>query len=161
MRISGLARGLAGALGLNAYGGEGFREVENAIRVIIDAERFFGANNRITPYYPSANAVAGFNAIATVPAGQCWVIRAGGVALDAPAGGSCSYRVAVQTPGSSTSVQFSDLRNVAASTSSSNPISFPGVILEPGSIIGVLLLNVVGGPFPCNFTGIIDQFDAG
>ncbi len=160
--IAGFARGLNGLLGNFGYMGEGIKQLEESLRVVVDGQRFLGLARRITTYYPNtANMVVGFNALATVPKGKVWCLRTGAFGLDGVAASTCSVRIVVQTPGLVTGAAISEQLNVVATVSQSIPIVFPDLLLEPGSIIGAQFSNVVGGPWLFgSFTAVIEEYEA-
>ena len=157
--IAAFAKGLLGLLGTKDSG-QGIRWMEEALRPALDVERFIGANRRIDGYFPLAGAVLGNNYVATVPTGRLWIIRSGGVSVDAPAASTATFQARVRPPGSPVSVVLGPTADVAASQFRSAPLNVQDLVLEPGTQLGVYLLATTGGPFAISWTAILEEIEA-
>lgn len=149
-----------GLLGSNADAGRGLSSLEDSVRASVDMERFLGANKRIDGYFPLAGAILGNNYVATVPRGKIWILRTGGVSVDAPAASTATFQARVRTPGSSVSTVLGPTADVAASQFRSAPINVQDLVLESGSQLGVYLLATTGGPFAISWTAVLEEIEA-
>jgi hypothetical protein len=151
MEISAYARGVLALLGAKSLG-VGFGQAADYISPSLDMERWLGAqsNVRLISGSAVANLLNGLTVpLIQVPATETWVLRGGQLFLAPQAGGSLTQAFLMalppEQPGSAVTFCLSGGSGaVAALGLGSCNISFPGMILTPGTQLGTYAAGVVG-----------------
>lgn len=146
MNVSTYARGLLKLLGTSSDGSTP-RDFSDQLVGIVDVAPFLASSLRANQRVVIAGMVNGDNGAMTVPAGEFWIVRAGGATISHAAAATATDIAIHMYPGEASLGLFVSETFQAVSAAAevkSVPFLPVGIILTPGTILRVYSTTIVG-----------------
>lgn len=148
MDVAAFAKGYL-ALVQSQNMGLGITQGSDSVSPVVDIERYLGANNRQSVNGDATPLTASANYVLTVPQGFCWVVRAGSAEYITAAGEAFAGGGILVLPPERLSSFFVSREVellVAAARNQFVLWEYPGLVLNPGTQIGMYCSAVTGAP---------------